>query len=156
MGTHVHKLLNVDTEARTAECAHCGPVGIVSGGFYRGVKQWRCKTAKRASDKTEHRREYMATYAKDYYERTGGVAQRKAWLKQYGLTPEDFDRLLAEQNGKCAICGEGCSTGQNLSVDHCHTAGHVRGLLCRNCNRGLGLFGDDPERLAKAAAYLRS
>jgi hypothetical protein len=74
---------------------------------------------------------------------------------RYGITREEYDRMFAEQNGVCKICKEPeFHMGRLLSVDHCHETGKVRGLLCNSCNRGIGLFVDDPERLRKAATYL--
>ena len=59
-------------------------------------------------------------------------------------------RQLA-QGGKCAICGR---KRRRLCVDHCHTRGHLRGLLCSGCNSGMGFFGDSPPLLLRAALYL--
>ncbi len=79
----------------------------------------------------------------------------KAYQKKYGITEEDFQRMLAKQGGVCAICG--CHQRyQRLAVDHCHRSGVVRGLLCVNCNRGLGKFFDSPLRLIRAAEYLKN
>lgn len=75
--------------------------------------------------------------------------------RQYGITLVEFRVLLEKQSGKCAICGEACATGQRLAVDHCHTTGRVRALLCRACNSALGLMGEDPKRLLSAVDYLR-
>jgi Recombination endonuclease VII len=69
----------------------------------------------------------------------------------YGLTLDDWDRMLIEQLGCCAICNEAVL---ELHVDHCHESDIVRGLLCTSCNNGLGRFGDDPERLRRAADYI--
>jgi hypothetical protein len=68
-----------------------------------------------------------------------------------------FDDMLHSQHGMCAICGASPDAEQYgvLAVDHCHTTGKVRGLLCANCNNGLGRFKDNPEALEAAAAYLR-
>lgn len=78
---------------------------------------------------------------------------RKAYhLKQYGLTVEDYERMIAEQGEVCAICHQ--PFDRPLFVDHCHTHGHVRGLLCGPCNSAIGQMGDDPERLRSAADYL--
>jgi Recombination endonuclease VII len=87
-----------------------------------------------------------------------GVSNRKWKLKRFGGI-EVFDALLKAQEGMCAICGtdKGSSTGKDdrrLAVDHCHATGAVRGLLCGNCNRMLGLAKDSPDLLRKAAAYL--
>lgn len=77
------------------------------------------------------------------------------WLKKYDLTPEDYDRMYEEQNGVCWICGRPeTARNRGLGVDHCHGTGKVRGLLCGACNRALGLFQDDVERLKKAIEYL--
>lgn len=71
---------------------------------------------------------------------------------KYGITLEQYQSEFAWQKGVCAICGN--SAEKNLSVDHDHETGQLRGLLCQNCNLGLGLFGDSAERLKRAAAYL--
>lgn len=77
-------------------------------------------------------------------------------LRRYRLGYGEFHALLAAQNGKCAICARngGGWGGSDLKIDHCHTTGLVRGLLCGNCNTAIGRFGDDPVRLQKAAQYL--
>lgn len=78
-------------------------------------------------------------------------------MKKYGITVEEFDALLASQGGGCAICGRtdsGDGDSRKMSVDHCHERGVVRGILCAQCNRGIGALGDDPDRLLAAAEYL--
>jgi hypothetical protein len=72
-------------------------------------------------------------------------------LKRAGILKQEYDKLLAEQDGKCAICG----TTTKLVVDHDHQSLCVRGLLCSNCNRGLGYLKDSIEIIEKAALYLR-
>jgi hypothetical protein len=85
--------------------------------------------------------------------------------KQYGLSPERYEAMLAAQGGRCAICGTSeprlnsnavyyCTF--SFHVDHCHETGKVRGLLCSRCNVGLGSFEDDVELLERAVAYLRA
>lgn len=73
--------------------------------------------------------------------------------RKYGISREDYDRMLAEQDGHCALCPATEETAGRLQVDHDHKNGRNRGLLCGNCNRGLARFGDDPNRLLAAAAY---
>lgn len=72
----------------------------------------------------------------------------------YGLTHDRFLEMMSEQNGKCAICSAPIQDGRNQHVDHCHTTGAVRGLLCSFCNRGLGCFRDSQIALLNAAAYV--
>lgn len=87
---------------------------------------------------------------------------RKRILKtRYGMTVEEYDALAELQNNLCAICGNPETTkhkkgtAKRLCVDHDHSSGKLRQLLCHNCNCGLGRFFDDPERLEKAVEYLR-
>ncbi len=89
-------------------------------------------------------------------------ARRKSLKKNYGITPEDYDKMLAHQQGRCAICKR-LPTGKRpvLFVDHDHKAESavtkcvIRGLLCHQCNIGIGNFDDSPEFLRAAAEYLR-
>jgi len=75
---------------------------------------------------------------------------------KYNLEPEHKQALLDKQNGCCAICGYkfGQKKG-DIKVDHCHTKGHVRGLLCDLCNRGLGYFKDNTNSFKNAIKYLQ-
>lgn len=70
---------------------------------------------------------------------------------RYGINEADWDRMVVEQGGRCAICE--VATGA-LVVDHCHDSGRVRGLLCAPCNKGLGHFADDADKMVAAVAYL--
>jgi len=81
--------------------------------------------------------------------------RRVALKSKYGITPAEYDRMLAAQRGLCAICG-GPPNGRwpRLAVDHDHATDRVRELLCNHCNTGIGLLGG-PDVLEKAAAYLR-
>lgn len=81
----------------------------------------------------------------------------------YGLAEGEYERMLADQGGRCAICGgEETSTDRRsgkirgLFVDHCHETGEVRGLLCQRCNFGIGQFRDDAALLRQAIVYLNS
>ena len=84
--------------------------------------------------------------------------RRERWLRmKYGIDVADYERLLAQQGGVCAIC-KGHQSGKQrryLAVDHCHSTGRVRGLLCDRCNLTVGRYEDDPELFDATAAYLR-
>ncbi len=74
-----------------------------------------------------------------------------------GITADDYDRMLGEQRGRCAVC-ESTDPGHGhkvFVVDHDHVTNHVRALLCRNCNSAIGLLQDDPKVIAAAAAYVK-
>ena len=78
-------------------------------------------------------------------------------LKKYGLTSKSYKELHDKQNARCACCGLHVSEqNQRLSVDHCHETNVVRGLLCSNCNTGIGKLGDNVEGLTRAINYLSS
>lgn len=79
--------------------------------------------------------------------------------RNYSIGVEDYNVMHKNQGGKCRLCGgEGFVMAEHhtmkLVVDHCHNTGRVRGLLCHNCNRGLGLFQDNPSVLRYAALYV--
>lgn len=75
-------------------------------------------------------------------------------MRKYGLTPEDFAAMVATQNNTCAICHRPQADGSPLCVDHCHTTGKVRALLCSPCNTALGLAEDNADRCRAMGAYL--
>ena len=74
---------------------------------------------------------------------------------RYGITENEFKTMSKNQNHCCKICNKP-PTKRGLFVDHCHETNNVRGLLCYHCNLALGHMKDKPDRLEKAAVYLRS
>lgn len=75
---------------------------------------------------------------------------------KYGITLDDYEELLKDQNKECYICKKKEIQGNKpLYVDHCHVTGNIRKLLCQQCNSGLGMFKDNPELLIKAADYIK-
>lgn len=85
------------------------------------------------------------------------IDARKSFIKRkYKISLEDYDAILVSQDNKCKICGNTKSNHRNeiLYIDHCHTTGKIRGLLCHHCNVGLGGFKDNIESLSKAIKYL--
>lgn len=82
--------------------------------------------------------------------------KNRALRNTYGITLTEYNAMLAKQDNKCAICGNTAILEHRaFHVDHCHTSGKIRGILCNGCNAGLGHFKDDPLILEKAAAYIR-
>ena len=80
------------------------------------------------------------------------MADLKRRLARYGLSVEEYEALVREQNGACAICKK--KPPRWFCIDHCHSTGVVRGLLCVKCNVGLGHFDEDPHLMRTATAYL--
>lgn len=114
-------------------------------------RMWRAQNAEKV-------REYYRTYHHEHkddpaYAEMRRKASRDARRKaKYGITRKEYEKHLTSQEGKCTICGEWF--GEDLRVDHDHTTGEVRALLCTNCNSGIGLLNEDPERLKSAIRYL--
>lgn len=80
----------------------------------------------------------------------------KDMLRNRGITLKQYDKLLEKQNNKCKICGTKIPGGRGrFHIDHNHSTGKIRGLLCMNCNRMLGHAKDNIEVLAKAIIYLK-
>jgi hypothetical protein len=111
----------------------------------------------------EYARQRRASWKKANPERVRAT-ERKLSLWKRGLTPEQFDQILEEQGGGCAICGKQNSNGRILGVDHdhsCHPAGGrscskcARGLLCTPCNTALHRMENDVRWHLKALAYLQ-
>lgn len=84
------------------------------------------------------------------------VTKYRSQVKRlYGLSWDQYKDIVVQQDGKCAICGGGPRNNKSfLSVDHCHTTGKVRGLLCDDCNNLLARADDDPDILLNALRYL--
>lgn len=110
---------------------------------------------------TEQAKENKKAYTKKRKEQ--GLIEKialKSRLKiQYGLTVEEYEKLLSSHQGVCAICGEQETAVYNgkikrLAIDHNHETGEVRGILCDRCNRGLGFFRNSSQLLLNAARYI--
>jgi hypothetical protein len=78
----------------------------------------------------------------------------KYHYKQYGISVAQKQQMIQNQNNKCALCKKELKTKYNTCVDHCHTTGKIRGILCRACNSALGQFNDSIQGLTKAIEYL--
>jgi hypothetical protein len=116
--------------------------------FYIGYRV--CKECK----KSEHA--LRMRYEEGYAEKRK-LINRRSNLRVYGITPEEYTGLLEKQSGACAIClsfSSKVTRAGTLHVDHNHTTGAVRGLLCHHCNTSLGSMSDSPLLLRRAAEYI--
>lgn len=92
---------------------------------------------------------------KEYYEKNKDRHKDKMLMRNYGISLDEYKKMLSEQNGKCYICEKHHSSQKkSLSVDHCHETGTVRKLLCSNCNTSLGLLKEDMNRIKKLINYI--
>lgn len=99
----------------------------------------------------ERLKESNKKYYKEHYVKEVHAAKQR--IKNFGVTQEEYDRMLEAQNGVCAVCG-GSNKGKGLCVDHDHITGKVRGLLCHKCNLALGMAEDNLETLKNLVTYL--
>ncbi len=97
----------------------------------------------------ESNKESYATRSQEWY--SNPENKRRVREKKFGIKFED---LIAKQGNKCGICGTEFTDYSKVHIDHDHETGYVRGLLCRDHNRGLGFFNDDWELLEKAAQWI--
>lgn len=102
-----------------------------------------------AEQKEKHSASCAASYQKHWEKNRDRIRKNYS-----GFTPELVQQRMQEQEGRCAICKAVLQGRQNIHADHCHKTLVQRGLLCRACNVGLGMFKDDPEQLQIAIDYL--
>ncbi len=103
----------------------------------------------------EANKEKIAATRAAYRSANKGKIAADMRLRRTGVTQEQYDGAYLKQKGVCAICSNKCISGRRLSADHCHTTGLFRGLLCRQCNVGLGNFRDNLTLMGKAMDYLK-
>lgn len=98
-------------------------------------------------------REHVRKTKNAFYESESYFCSLRYSLNKFGITLDQFHSKFENQDFCCAICGE---VMDRPHIDHNHTTGKVRGLLCRLCNLGIGALGDTPERCLSAAKYIKS
>lgn len=125
------------------------------------MRAWNAKHKDRLNAERREKRKNDVEYAEKIRTRDRNRPKgqrRQALLKRtYGLTQQEYDQKLESQGGGCAICGDKFADSQdrNLNVDHCHTTGKIRGLLCSRCNLTLGKVEDRVDLLLSAIEYLK-
>src|SRR3990167_1872093 len=124
---------------------------------------YQCKACRRQYylDNRSHILERSLEYSKSNRERLCVKTRRYMLLRTYNITEDQYDEMVKDQNGVCAICGNPETTKKSvggkifkLSVDHNHATNTVRELLCRGCNAVIGHSRENPEILRRAAEYL--
>ena len=118
-----------------------------------GPDNWKWKEAIPSKDKADYMREW----------RRRNVTRAKGYdlKRKYGIDYADFEKLVAAQNGLCAICQNqetACQPGElmarDLAVDHCHRTNRVRGLVCSSCNLLIGKYEANPTLLERLVEYM--
>ena len=123
---------------------------------YDGLTQ-KCKPCFKLYQKEwyENNKDAQKANAKKYRKKNP-LSHFKSHIKrEYGITLDDYNAMFSNQHGSCAICNtHQKDLEKRLSVDHCHTSGNVRGLLCNRCNTSIGLFDEDTSILKSAINYI--
>lgn len=132
------------TDSSHKTCTECGatqkPEAFSKSPTSRDGRRGKCRSCVKEEDAVRYRDEVQETL----------------FLRRYGITLDDYAQMLKRQGGKCALCATDTPSGRwgRFVVDHCHTTGRVRGLLCNSCNVALGRLGDSPESIQRALAYV--
>jgi hypothetical protein len=137
------------------ECKYCKETKAVSEfpkgkGYKDGIRPYcipcRQDYERKSFHKNKHKRPYDYLADKD-----------RKLQKAFGISYQEYLKMLEAQQGACAICGT-TDTGKRkaFAVDHCHDTGKIRGLLCSNCNTGIGNLRDNIKLLERAIEYLRN
>jgi len=127
-------------------------------------KEWRRKNKKRVKELHKNwkqkNKEKCIQYQRDYRTRNIDKKRNSYYILKYGITLKEYVDLAVSQQGLCAICNKPETvitkgTLRKLAVDHDHTNNKIRGLLCNNCNRAMGLLGDDIDMLNNMIKYIK-
>lgn len=162
---------------RVLKCAHCGEAweDAAKGGLPRPLcpacahslkRCYGCKQIKAHVDfgKDRTTRDGVGARCRDCsaarhlrQRKDRPLKTKETRLKsRYRISLQSWEEMFEAQSGRCAICREAPAAGRfGLVVDHCHSTGLVRGLLCAPCNSGIGFLGDNADRALAAAVYLR-
>lgn len=148
---YLAKLIEARKPANKAKQQQTASAKLYPQGYFKSKRCRKCGTLFVPKAPSEH---YCCDACKDY-----GLIE--AYYKRvYNITLDEYLVMAEKQNFKCAICGKdnfamGANHSGCLVVDHSHITGNIRGLLCHNCNRALGLFKDNLNNLKLAVGYLK-
>lgn len=157
----IHNCVDCGCEIRTKQASRCRTCG---NKFYHAQNP---RTEEQILESIRLRKEYKKRYFQENKDRIRERKKKPSKEKSaeynmrwhYGVEIEDFNRVLLEQNGLCAICSiklDRSNRSTVPSIDHDHRDGSFRGILCHRCNVSLGLMDENPETLRSAIRYLES
>jgi hypothetical protein len=126
-------------------CKDCGVSKPLSEYFTNHIKYSSCKQCKNEKSKA---------WGRNNPDKIKQQSRKTRLKTKYGLTIDQYETMLEQQKGVCYMC-EGVNSDRALAVDHCHTTGNVRKLLCTTCNTLIGQAKDNIELLNKAINYLK-
>lgn len=134
-------------DALVQKKVHVPKTDGIPHGTSHGYNYYKCRC-----DKC---REFIVNKSREWAQNNPNRIRERRLIRDYGITSADYDRMLTEQDGLCAVCHQPPSEGVRwLHVDHCHDTGKVRGLLCQKCNVALGMLRESPEIVRSLLAYI--
>ena len=120
------------------------------------LKNWKLENREKLlqQSKASYKRnkQHRQEYSKEFYWKNKQKTLDRIRLKKYGISGDEFRTIVEKQGIKCPICNK--TIKKNLSVDHNHVTGEIRGIICNNCNLAIGNAEDSPSRLRAMADYL--
>jgi hypothetical protein len=169
--------LEFEKQGIVRDCKLCNTPFPLTEFTYHKLGKWghvagcrTCINARNAARRAENPEKYRASvraskarnkesvqeYQHSWYLKNRDAVLANTRQNNYGITSEQYDALMSAQSAKCGICDRTFGNGKSdkAHVDHCHTTGKIRGLLCGNCNLGIGNFQDRVDLLLRASEYL--
>jgi hypothetical protein len=133
------------------KCYDCGEHKEYSNFYKNRAKKDGHSDECKSCGRVRNRKHYV-----NNKEKWHASTERSRRRRLYGMEEGDYEKLLEKQKGRCAICGTDTPTGRGkFHIDHCHSSGVVRGLLCSRCNQAIGLLQEDEHILTRALEYVR-
>lgn len=120
----------------------------------KNLERYRERQHRYSRENKDRLLEKQRQYRRECREKAFTTNKNWRLRKDYGITKRDYDSMLVGQRGRCAVCQELPTESNYLVVDHNHSTGAVRAILCKKCNCALGMFQDEPDNLLNAIAYL--
>lgn len=155
-------------DINTKQCKKCKEIKDLTcfsvDKFNRDGLRSKCKKCRSLDSKEWHKnnKEKVKINSAQWYKNNPEKALERSLKQRYNISLETFKKLLSNQNNVCAICQQSetaidtrLGKPRMLAVDHCHTTGKVRGLLCTGCNAALGFIKENAERALKLANYIK-
>ena len=144
-------------EHKRSDAKYCSPACRRSEYHTKYYQDNKDAYAERGKVRRESDRDGYRKYHREYHHNNKDK-KRDAQLKyEYGVSLVEYNTMFEQQGMCCAACKSDVNQGligKNFPLDHCHSTGKVRGVLCTNCNKALGLLADNPERVLNLYKYL--
>lgn len=147
---------NIELRLTSAGACWCGDCRKLHSGR---VNSWQKRNPEKVLPRTANWRaenkDHVRVYLRDYKDSNRRRERERHLFARYGITMDDYEAILSAQGGKCSLCSTPAesSARKRLFVDHCHGTGRVRGLLCDDCNKSLGVIEKYRDKLTAMLDY---